>query len=103
MPAPALRLRGPLRIDDTPHDVFHPILELELPLLNRGLFEVLGFGEVGLDRKVCESLLEFLVPGGQFPELIVGLEKHGAVVLHVDSHAFRLLVKGLSRSARVSL
>ena len=99
MPAQALRLGGPLRVDHTPHDVFHPILELELPLLDRGLFEVLGFGEVGFAGKVRETLLEFLVPGGQFPELIVGLEKHGAVVLNVDGHAFRLLVKGLSRSA----
>jgi hypothetical protein len=54
---------------------------------------------VGLVGEFRETLLEFLVPADQLPELVVGLEKHGSVVLHVDGHAFRLLVKGLSRSA----
>jgi hypothetical protein len=54
---------------------------------------------VGLASEFRKALFQFLVFRSELLKLVVSLEKHGTLILHVYCHAFRLLVSGLSRRA----
>jgi hypothetical protein len=58
-----------------PHDVFHPVLQLQLSFLYPDFLELFGFGEVVLGFELMKSIVELTVDGGKITELGVGLEK----------------------------
>jgi hypothetical protein len=59
----------------TADDVFHPVLELELPLLQRDLFELFGFGKVVLGGEFVEAILKFVMLGGEIVKFLVRLQQ----------------------------
>jgi hypothetical protein len=59
----------------TPGNVFHPVLELELSLLDRDFFDLFGFRKVGFESEFRQTVFEFLMSSGESAELIVSLEQ----------------------------
>jgi len=52
-----------------PDDVFHPVLEVELPLLHGDFFDLLGFGKVVLVGQFVEAGIELVVRVPKRPEV----------------------------------
>jgi len=58
-----------------PQDVFHPVLELQLLLLEGDFFELFGFGEVGLGGELVQAIFKFVMLRGELVELVVRLQQ----------------------------
>jgi hypothetical protein len=82
-------IAGPLE-----DDLFHPVLEGQLPLLDCGFFELLGVGEVGFVDELVEAIVKGVVPLGQFPVLVVALQQEVLYFLRFRSVHGRTLLSG---------
>jgi hypothetical protein len=62
-------------------DVLHPILDLELALLQVDFFELFGLGEVMLRGEFVKATFEFVMLGGEVMKLLVRLQQQFLEVL----------------------
>ena len=84
-----MMVAGPLE-----DDLFHAVLEGQLPLLDCGFFDLFGIGEVVLVGELVEAIVEGVVAFGQFPVLIVALQQEVLYVLRFRSVHGRTLLSG---------
>jgi hypothetical protein len=68
-------------------DLLHPILHLQLALLQRDFFEVFGFGEIRPGGKLTESIFELVMLGEELVKFFVGLQQLLCRVLRLSIHA----------------
>ena len=59
----------------TAHDVLHPVLELQLSLLEGDFFSLFGFGEVWLGGQLVQAMFQLVVLGGQLVKLFIALQQ----------------------------
>jgi hypothetical protein len=76
------------------HNLFHAVLEGQLPFLDGGFFDLLGFGEVGLIDEFVQAIVEGVVAFGQFPVLVVALQQEVLYFLRFSSVHGRTLLSG---------
>jgi hypothetical protein len=76
------------------HNLFHAVLEGQLPFLDGGFFELLGFREVGLVDEFVQAIVESVVPFRQFPVLVVALQQKVLYLLRFRSVHGRTLLSG---------
>src|SRR5438128_1999411 len=70
-----------------PEDVFHPVFQLELPLLQSDFFELFRFGKVMLGGQLMQAIFEFVMLGGQLVEFLVRPQQHILEILRLCIHA----------------
>jgi len=58
-----------------PEDVFHSIFELQLSLLQRYGFKLLGFGEIRFRGEFVQAIFQFVMLDGELVELLVRLQQ----------------------------
>ena len=71
----------------TTKDFLHPILQLQLPLLQLDLFEMFRFLQIRLGGKFVEAIVELAVLGGELSELFVILQQEFLQLLGVCGHS----------------
>jgi len=54
-----------------PQNVFHPVFELELALLQRDFFDLFRFGKIMLGGKFVQAIFEFVVLGAEVVEFLI--------------------------------
>jgi hypothetical protein len=84
-----MMVAGPLE-----NDLFHAVLEGQLSLLEGGFFDLFGIGKVMLVGELVETIVEGVVPFGQFPVLIVALQQEVLCLLRFRSVHGRTLLSG---------
>jgi hypothetical protein len=70
-----------LTLPVAPEDVLHPVLELQLALLQGDFFDLFGLGEVLLVVELVQAIVEFVMLGGELVELLVRLQQQFLEVL----------------------
>ena len=75
------------RIAMAPEDVFHPVFELQLALLQVDFFDLFGLGEVMLGGQLVQAIFEFVMLGDERVELLVGPQQLFLQSLRLDIHA----------------
>jgi hypothetical protein len=84
-----MMVAGPLE-----DDLFHTVLDGQLPLFETGFFELFVVGEVVLVDEFVQTIVEGVVPFGQFPVLIVALQQEELYILRFRSVHGRTLLSG---------
>jgi hypothetical protein len=64
-----------------PEDVLHPVLELQLALLQGDFFDLFGLREVVLVVELVQATVEFVMLGGELVKLLVRLQQQFLQVL----------------------
>jgi hypothetical protein len=75
-------------------DSFHPVFEGELPFLEGGFFDLLGFGEVGPFGEFVEAIVERVVAFCELAVLIVALQQEMLYFLRFRDVHGRTLLSG---------
>jgi hypothetical protein len=58
-----------------PQDGFHAVFQVEFSFLQRGFFDLLVVGQVGLANELLQAILELVMLGGEVMEFLVGLQQ----------------------------
>jgi hypothetical protein len=87
-PAPiASPLGGAPRVAIPTHDVFHPILQLQLALLDRDFLELFRIRKEMLRFQFVQAVVELAMNGGEVAEFRIGLQKVFLQLLRICWHA----------------
>src|SRR5919198_4633877 len=70
----------------TPQDVFHPVFQLQLTLLEIDFFELFGFGEVMLGGQLMQAIVERVMLSDQLAEFLIGAKQHFREILRLRIH-----------------
>jgi hypothetical protein len=62
-------------------DIFHPILDLKLPLFQCDFFDLFGLGKVLLVGECVKASFEFVVLVGELVKLVVGSQQQFSELL----------------------
>jgi hypothetical protein len=67
-------------------DALHPVLQVQLALLQLNFFDLLVFRKEGAGGKFVETIVQLVVLEGQLAKLLVRLHQEVAKLVRIDRH-----------------
>src|SRR5262245_13499970 len=85
-PRPSTALTADVCLTMTAQDVFHPVFQLQLALLEGDFFELFGFGEVMLGSQFVQAIFQFVMLGREIMKFLVGPHQLFLQILRLCIH-----------------